>query len=179
MSSTADPREDITHDIRVGQVYEDSRSGDELLLVYIDSNIYVLRDRAGNHRLGKRRVFDMNTGAGRFSYKPDAKPFDDTGRLDRVLARADEYESQDGRKEQHYAEAMHEAVDILTGDESADDRQAVPFDNLDNIGQTAADNLREAGYSTKGDVRGASDEELLDVSWVGEKGVTSIREYVD
>lgn len=53
----------------------------------------------------------------------------------------------------------------------------IPFEELDNIGEQGAQNLREAGYVTINDVAQASDSDLLDVSWVGEKGVASIRAY--
>lgn len=56
--------------------------------------------------------------------------------------------------------------------------QEVPFEDLDNIGDAGASNLREAGIETRQDVNNASDEEILDVSWVGEGGLESIREEV-
>lgn len=55
----------------------------------------------------------------------------------------------------------------------------VPFEELDSIGESGADNLRKAGFETVADVTKASDEALLDVSWVGEAGVASIREWCD
>lgn len=54
---------------------------------------------------------------------------------------------------------------------------AIPFEELDNIGAQGAQNLRDAGYVTINDVAQASDSELLSVSWVGEAGVASIRDY--
>lgn len=59
-----------------------------------------------------------------------------------------------------------------------EDTTPVAFAELDNIGESAADNLRAAGYETYADIKRASDEELLDVSWVGEAGVKSIRDEV-
>ena len=59
-----------------------------------------------------------------------------------------------------------------------DDREEIAFEEFDGIGQTGADNLREAGIVTEQDVHRASDEEILSVSWVGEKGLDSIRDAV-
>lgn len=119
-----------------GQVYEDARTGDELLLVHLDEMVYLLRDRSGSHRLGKRYEFDENVAAGRFSLVPDAEPF------------------------------------------SSPSDDEMDFEELDGIGEKGADNLREAGFTTAADCRHSSDEELLDVSWVGDKGLASIREEI-
>jgi hypothetical protein len=67
-------------------------------------------------------------------------------------------------------------ADTSEGIEGAD--ELIPFEELDSIGEKGAQNLRDAGYETRSDVVNASDEELLDVSWVGESGVQSIREEV-
>jgi hypothetical protein len=56
--------------------------------------------------------------------------------------------------------------------------ERVPFEELDGIGEKAASNLRDAGYETVNDVARASDDELLEIAWVGEKGLNSIREIV-
>lgn len=56
--------------------------------------------------------------------------------------------------------------------------EEVKFEDLDSIGNTGADNLREKGIVTRQDVKEASDEEILDTSWVGEKGLDSIRQEV-
>jgi hypothetical protein len=55
----------------------------------------------------------------------------------------------------------HESVDLLA---------------LDGIGQKAASNLERAGYDTVEKIAEASDEDLLDVRWVGEGGLLSLRE---
>lgn len=47
---------------------------------------------------------------------------------------------------------------------------------LDGIGQKAASNLERVGYDTVENISESSDEELLDVKWVGEKGLLSLRE---
>lgn len=56
--------------------------------------------------------------------------------------------------------------------------QEVRFEQLDNIGESGAENLRESGIVTRQDVMDASDEDILDVSWVGDGGLESIREEV-
>lgn len=172
-----DSRDNIGHDIEIGQVYEDKRTNEHLLLVYYDSSIHIVRDKQGNHRLGKRREFTKNVGSGRYTLAPDVEPFGETGLLQRVLARADEYDNMDGYKADHKAAALREAVNILTDDNPDVNDESVPFEDLDNIGDKAAKNLRDAGFRTVGDCRRASDNDLGDVAWVGDKGVESIREY--
>lgn len=55
----------------------------------------------------------------------------------------------------------------------------VSFEELEGIGEKAAQNLRSEGYRTYGDIARAPDDKLLDVSWVGEKGLHSLREAVN
>lgn len=52
----------------------------------------------------------------------------------------------------------------------------ISLESLDNIGAKAAENLREAGYDSDKALVEASDEELLDVSWVGQKALFSLKE---
>lgn len=67
-----------------------------------------------------------------------------------------------------------------TGDsESAESDSAgkeLLLEELDHIGEKAAQNLREAGYETTDAIAEAEDSEILDVSWVGEKGLLSLKE---
>lgn len=56
--------------------------------------------------------------------------------------------------------------------------EEIELESLDGIGETGATNLIEAGIATDDDVRRASDEEILSVSWVGEKGLESLRNAV-
>lgn len=53
--------------------------------------------------------------------------------------------------------------------------EEIQFAELDNIGEKGAENLREAGIQTRRDVASASDDELLDVPWIGEGGLESLR----
>lgn len=82
----------------------------------------------------------------------------------------------------HYHEAIcptcNDNVDLDEDDEFDEDMQEVSFEDLDSIGDAGATNLREKGIVTRGDVKDASDEEILDTSWVGEKGLKSIRNAV-
>jgi ERCC4-type nuclease len=65
------------------------------------------------------------------------------------------------------------------GEEADASTHEVSFEQLDAIGESGASNLREAGFVTVSDVTDASDDELLDVSWIGEKGVQSIRQKIE
>lgn len=71
-------------------------------------------------------------------------------------------------------------TETATADDSAETESAeeIELTALDSIGATAASNLADAGYDTVEAVRDASDEALLDVSWVGEKGLRALRERV-
>lgn len=176
--STYDPRTEISHDIETGQIYRDSRTNDKILLVYVDRNTYLLRDTDGNHRLGKRSELDENIGSGRYKLDPDAEPFGDTGHVRRVLRRADEYEEQGGRKGKHYAEAMREAVSILSDTGSPDAHETVEFEEIAGVGQATATALRNNGYTTRADIRRADDSTLLKVRGVGEGNLENIRNVV-
>ncbi|ELY95147.1 hypothetical protein C483_02246 [Natrialba hulunbeirensis JCM 10989] len=57
----------IIHQIKAGQVYRDSRNGNELHLVYLDSQHILLKDDENYARLMTRRDFGTSVGAGRFS----------------------------------------------------------------------------------------------------------------
>lgn len=74
--------------------------------------------------------------------------------------------------------ACNDVVDLDADDEYSRDKQRVAFEELDAIGEAGANNLRERGIVTHHDVKVASDEDILDTSWVGEKGLNSIRQEV-
>lgn len=74
--------------------------------------------------------------------------------------------------------ACNDAVDVDENSEYARDKEEVPFERLAAIGDAGASNLREKGIVTRHDVRKASDEEILDTDWVGQKGLKSIRQEV-
>jgi hypothetical protein len=63
-------------------------------------------------------------------------------------------------------------------DEYARCHEEVEFEELDSIGDAGAENLRDEGFVTRQDVQDATDDEILDVSWVGEGGLESIRQEV-
>lgn len=74
--------------------------------------------------------------------------------------------------------ACNEAVDVDDDSEYARQHEEVPFGDLDNIGGVGAENLRDAGIITRQHVAEASDEEILDVAWIGEGGLKAIRNEV-
>lgn len=74
--------------------------------------------------------------------------------------------------------ACNDIVDVDADSEYARQHEEVDFESLDAIGESGAENLREKGIVTRQDVSNASDEEILDTSWVGEKGLASIRQEV-
>jgi len=74
--------------------------------------------------------------------------------------------------------ACNDAVDPNEDSDYAKCHQEVPFEDLDAIGNAGAENLREKGIVTRQDVQNATDNKILDTSWVGDKGLRSIRQEV-
>ncbi len=74
--------------------------------------------------------------------------------------------------------ACNPAVAVDNDSGYSDEHQEVRFEKLDNIGAKGASNLREAGIVTRQDVLDASDDDILDVAWVGAGGLKSIRAEV-
>jgi DNA-directed RNA polymerase alpha subunit len=68
------------------------------------------------------------------------------------------------------------SADSQSASETEPEPKELELEELDNIGAKAAENLREAGYDTVESIAEVSDEELLDVSWVGEKALFSLKE---
>lgn len=60
-----------------------------------------------------------------------------------------------------------------------DDYETVDFEEIDGVGSVAASGLVNAGYTTKGDIRGTADSELLDVRGIGEGNLANIRDEID
>ena len=141
----SDPRENITHEIKVGQVYEDERTGEVRQLCYFHADVVLLRskgdasnDQWNRHLLEKRKPFEKNVGAGRYKLQG---------------------------KEELEAEM-----------ETPDRHETMDFTDIDQVGQKAAEALQSNGYTTKGDIREASDEQLLEVPYIGETNLANIRE---
>lgn len=176
--SVHDPREEISHDVEIGQVYRDARTDERMVLIYLDRSVYILRDSEENHRMGSRRELDENIGSDRYKLVPDADTWGETGLLNRVIARADEYEESGGRKCEHFATGMREAIDILQDTSSKDAHETVAFEEIDGVGDKTASRLRSTGYKTRQDVRRASDSGLLEVSGVGSSNLENIRDAV-
>jgi len=138
---TFDPREDISHEITVGNTYEDSRTDETLTLLFKDDQSVLLRDEDGYTRLETTPMFEKHVGGERYSLVGETE---------------------------------------VSGEFVAPDRHdTVAFEDVDRVGAKGASELRKAGYSTKGDIRRASDEELIEVDYIGETTVENIREYIE
>lgn len=70
----------------------------------------------------------------------------------------------------------NDAVDLSEVSDSDSYEKELELEGLDSIGSKAAQNLREAGYDTFESVADASDDEILSVSWVGNKALFSLKE---
>lgn len=69
MSQTeyTDTRSNLTHPIEEGQVYEDDRTGIELVVVYESEHVVLARDDSNEHRLESRTMFERNVGSDRYA----------------------------------------------------------------------------------------------------------------
>jgi hypothetical protein len=175
--SYTDPRENVSHEIRPGNIYEDSRTGDRKLLLYADSERVLLRDEDGTSFLNTRKQFEEEVGGNRFKHQPEAT-VDTAPPVAKIERRAEEYAAMDGRKYDHYAEALQEGLALATGDTNPDDNESVDLESVSGVGEKTADALRASGYSTKGDFRSADRDELLDIGGVGETNLDRIMERV-
>jgi predicted flap endonuclease-1-like 5' DNA nuclease len=72
----------------------------------------------------------------------------------------------------------YESDSFAKTDTGSSSGEEIQFEELEGIGETGANNLREAGIVTTDDVYTAADEDILNISWVGEKGLQSIRDAV-
>lgn len=67
----------------------------------------------------------------------------------------------------------------IVAKEDEEDAAEIIFEELDSIGVTAAENLRNAGFITTQDIETASDDDLLAVSWIGDAALESLRAFVE
>lgn len=176
-----DPRSNITHALDAGQLYEDARTGVELTLVFLSDHIALMRDEdSGSHRMETRGQFERNVGGDRYKLQANTDGSTTTSaKLKKLQSLLDHYEDADGRKAEHKASALEEAVDLIENNGRPDDNETVDFESIDGIGPGTASNLRSKGYTVKQDVRSASKEELIDVGGMGEKNTERLLEHID
>jgi hypothetical protein len=62
-------------------------------------------------------------------------------------------------------------LDMMSFDE-------IDWSQVDHIGEKTASNLHSVGFTTILDIRQADDDELLDVSGLGEAGLINLQEFV-
>lgn len=186
------PSETTRTDVQIGLVVADHRTGDLRQIIYADSRTVLIRDETGSTTLIPRGTFETELDT-RYRAQPEATPDIDGGQYDRLRDRLADYDGQDGRKAEHKADALREALDLLAGttdavpdsdggdaaDETAEngDRE-VPFEEIPGIGPETARNLRSQGFVTVADVDAASDDVLHSVSGVGPDTLEKIREFL-
>jgi DNA-directed RNA polymerase alpha subunit len=68
---------------------------------------------------------------------------------------------------------------VEVSETDTDDSQEVPFEDISWVGETGANALRNAGIETVDDVRGTSDERILECRAIGQKALDNIREWVE
>ena len=189
------PPETNRTDVRIGLIVKDQRSGDVRQVLYTDSRVVLLRDDADNTTLLPRESFESSLGS---RYRPSVEDGDgiDDGQYGSLRDRLAEYEAMDGRKADHKAAALREALDVVSGrdetnsdpavvassadgtdNDSADEE--VRFDEIPGIGPETDGKLRTQGFVTEADLRSASDDEILAVSGVGPSNLANIRDFLD
>lgn len=182
-----DPRTEVSHPVEEGQVYEDSRNDDELVLVYVSDDVVLLRDTGdptsenwSGHRLERREQFDKYVGAGRYDLtQSETGEYTNRGKLRKLRKLEEQYKQKDGRKAKHKANVLEEAVELLENDGRPDDNEVVDFEDVNGIGERTAENLVNDGFRVKRDIREAEDADLLDVSGIGEGNLQNLREYIE
>lgn len=175
----ADPRSEITHPIEPGQLYADDRTGDELCIVYEADDAVLLHDTESEwHRLERRRAFEEHVGSDRYELigSDDAAVASSAVQLLSELQA--QYDSEDGRTAAHKASALSEALELVEHGGRPDDNDVIDFETVDGIGSQAASSLRKAGYTTKGDVRSATKDEISDLDYMGQKNTDALLDHV-
>lgn len=183
-----DPREKVSFEIEPGMVFKDTRLDEprEIVIDYADRKGGVkFIDTEGDserdevYMTDSYSTFEELVGAGR--YKPVR---DDDGRIVRkgrfgqVERLKEQYEEDGGRKATHKAEAIEEVLNILHDDVPEDHNDTIPLEDIDGVGSKAAQALRNSGFTTKGDVRNASREQIEDVPYMGQKNTDALLDYV-
>jgi DNA-directed RNA polymerase alpha subunit len=179
MSEYTDPRDGLKHEICMGQVYTDSRTDEELVVLF-QGDVVLVRDEDGGHRLIPLKQFRQAVGGNRYKLdRNEDGTYAKDGKLRKLRKMLERLQSEDGRKAAHKAEALDEAIETLSEEDNLDDMQSIDFEDVSGIGASTANCLRTNGYSTKGDVRGASDDELLDVRGIGKGNLDNLRQYIE
>lgn len=178
MTEFEDPRSQLEQAIHVGQVYVDSRTGEEMTVLY-ENGVILCRDEDEKHRMTPSKQFRREVGAGRYKLdRNEDGTFAKDGKIRKLERMLSDLEEQDGRKASHKADAIEEAIDMLE-EEDLDDMETVDFEDVPGIGENTANRLRAKDFTTNGDIRDASDEELLDVRGIGQGNLDNLRRYVD
>ncbi|MCU4801545.1 helix-hairpin-helix domain-containing protein [Halobacteria archaeon HArc-gm2] len=175
----AHPKSNRT-DFDIGLVFADQRTGDLRKVVYADDRVVLVRDETAHSTLVPRESFVAELDA-RYRRRPAADPDVAGGPFERLQDLLAEYDRQDGRKAEHKADALREALGRVENPDDDDEPVSpeVPFEAVDGIGPSTAAKLRSRGFVTEADVRTASDDALLGVAGVGPANLTAIREFVD
>lgn len=173
-----DPRAEVPHPIDKGHTYNDSRTDNNLVLVFENDDVVLMRDQqSGGYRLENRDQFESNVGSERYSLVGEAGDVMG-GCASKIASLIDKYDGEGGRKADHFVTALEEALMLVQNGGRPDDNDTVDFESISGIGSKTAQNLRSAGFTVKGDVRDADDEELLSIGGMGEKNLSNLREVV-
>lgn len=184
-----DPREKVDFEIELGMVFLDTRYDEphEVIIDYADreGGVKFIDTEGDSERdevylMDSYSTFESNVGAGRYKPKRDESgEIVRKGWMGQIHRLKEQYEQDGGRKAEHKAEAIEEVLSIITDDVPADHNDTVPFEDINGIGSKAANALRGHGFSTKGDVRNASQTQIEEVPYMGTKNTEALLDYVN
>lgn len=182
-----DPRtDDLPYDLTIGMSFE-HKLGSVRTIIYMDEDIVILRSnktyQRGEYDEGNHRICTENRDYFREKCKfGEYKPVDDGGvggPLVRMRNEMERFEESDGRTAMHKAEALRDLFGTMENtDVPADHSEPVDFESISGIGSKAAQSLRSNGFRTKGDVREAERESIVELPYMGEKNTDALQERV-
>lgn len=185
----ADPREKVPFEIEPGMVFMDTRYDEprEVVIDYADRKGGVKfidtegdEERDEVYMMDSYSTFEANVGAGRYQPRRDESgDIIRKGWMGQIHRLKEQYEQDGGRTASHKAEGIEEVLSIITDSVPADHNDTVPFEDISGVGSKAADAMRASGFTTKGDIRNASQSQIEDVSYMGTKNTKNVMEYVN
>lgn len=172
-----------------GQIYTDSRDTDtskpngSQTVVFADHQTVILEDPDGNRRFEERKQFDTARGD---RWKLTGTVQSDEGDESPSITTPEPFISSLAVLRQSYrtseeadptdarADTITEAITLLSKNKT----DPIELTDVEGIGDTTADNLREVGIATELDVHAASDEFLLTLPGVGKKNLRNLRRHI-
>jgi hypothetical protein len=171
--------------LKPGQVFNDTRTDSETVLVYENSDVVLIRNRGAHHLVG-RQQFKRALGTRYKLIRVDEseKPIV----IQRLRDLIEKYQSKEGRKSDHKVSALNELIQLVeqgnTEKENTEQSEGEPpqHKNTDKfsvkdaprIGDKTAQSLQENGYTTPRSILNEKRENLVSLEYLGEQKVSSL-----